>query len=244
MAGSDRRHRVVPADQVSVLIPLLLVWGGGVIVLWAILGASASDDAQLLLDPAAAAGMPWFTGLISNLGILAWTLGAVAAAAAAHIAHLGHRDSAARFLRHAAVVGALLTLDDLFQLHSSVFPKVFGLPKGAVLFVYGVGVAIWALTHAVEIVRTRWGLLFAAGVGMSLSIAVDQLSTGQDWALLAEDGAKFLGILAWAAYFTLTARDIALSVVLELRTEESTESAVALVPTQAPSQSPDEAVAA
>ncbi|NNK91405.1 MAG: hypothetical protein HKO87_03155 [Acidimicrobiia bacterium] len=208
---------MLPVDQVSVLVPLLLVWGGGVIVLWAILGASASDDAQLLLDPAAAAGMPWFTGLISNIGVLAWTLGAVAAAAAAHIAHLGQRPGAARFLRHAAAVGGLLTFDDLFQLHASVFPKVFGLPKGAVLFIYGVGVAIWALTHAEEIVRTRWGLLFAAGVAMSLSVAVDQLSTGQDWALLAEDGAKFLGILAWAAYFTLTARDIALSVVLEFR---------------------------
>lgn len=217
MARDDRRHRVIPQNQVGVLIPLLLVWGGGVVVLWAILGASASDDAQLLLDPAAAAGMPWFTGLISNLGVLAWTLGAVAAAGAAHIAHLGQRFRAAMFLRHAAVVGALLTFDDLFQLHASVFPKVFGVPKAAVLFIYGLGVAVWALTHAAEIVRTRWGLLFAAGVGISLSVAVDQVSLGQDWALLAEDGAKFLGILAWAAYFTLTARDIASSVVVELR---------------------------
>jgi hypothetical protein len=216
MARDDRRHPNVPQDQVGVLIPLLLVWGGGVIVLWAILGASASDDAQLLLDPAAAAGMPWFTGLISNLGILAWTLGAVAAAAAAHIAHLGSRDRAATFLRHAAIVGGLMTFDDLFQLHSSVFPKVFGIPKAAVLFVYGMGIAAWALTHAIEIVRTRWGLLFAAGVAMSLSIAVDQISTGQDWALLAEDGAKFLGVLSWAAYFTLTARDIASSVIADL----------------------------
>ena len=149
----------------------------------------------------------------------------------------GRRSLAAREV-------ALLTLDDLLQLHASVFPKVFGLPKGAVLFVYGLGVAIWALTHAVEIVRTRWGLLFAAGVGMSLSIAVDQLSTGQDWALLAEDGAKFLGILAWAAYFTLTARDIALSVVLELRTEESAGPSVALVPAAARSGHADDAVAA
>ncbi len=216
MAVNDRRRRVVPHDQVSVLVPLLLVWGGGVIVLWAILGASASDDAQLLLDPAAAAGMPWFTGLISNLGILAWTLGAVAAATGAHMARIGGRIAAAGFLRHAAIVGALLTVDDLFQLHASVFPKVFGIPKAGVLFVYAVGVAIWALAHAVEIVRSRWGLLFAAGVAMSLSIAVDQLSTGEDWALLAEDGAKFLGVLAWAAYFTLTGRDIAESVIGDL----------------------------
>ncbi len=219
MTREDRRHRVLPQDQVSMLIPLLLVWGGGVVVIWAVLGASASDDAQLLLDPAAAAGMPWFTGLISNLGILAWTVGTVAAGAGAHIAHLGGRASASKYLWHASVLGALLTLDDLFQLHASVFPKVFGVPKAAILFVYGVVVSVWALKHAAEIVRTRWGLLFGAGAAMALSIAVDQISSGQDWALIAEDGAKFLGILGWAAYFVLSVRDIAHSVIAELQAD-------------------------
>ena len=38
-------------------------------------------------------------------------------------------------------------------------------------------------------------------------------------ATIAEDGAKFLGILSWAAYFALTSVDIARSVLQETHTK-------------------------
>jgi hypothetical protein len=200
------------------MIPLITVWSAGVIVLWAVLRANSFNDREVLLDPAHIAGLPWYTGLISNLGVLAWTLAAVAAAGAAHIAHLGGRSGAAHFLKQATVLGTLLALDDLLQLHSSVFPKMFGVSKTMVLGMYALLGLGWAITNRREILRTRWGLLVAAGIAMGGSIVVDQLFQDRTWSLLGEDGAKFLGVLAWATYFTFTARDIASSVVRELRT--------------------------
>lgn len=214
MPTTNRQER---RAQLSALRPLVGVWLAGLVVLGGTLGTTSFDDKDVLLDPAHLAGLPWYTGLISNLGVLAWTLAAVAAAAAAHIAMLGGRDQAAHFLKQAAALGTLLALDDLLLLHSSVFPKLFGVSKTMVLAVYGCMGLAWAISNRHEIVRTRWGLLGAAGVAMGGSIVIDQLFAGASWSLVAEDGAKFMGVLAWATYFSLTARDIASSVVRELR---------------------------
>lgn len=198
------------------VVPLVVVWGLGALTITAILASYSLDDTQLLLDPTAVAGLPWYTGLISNLGVLGWTLGAVAAAGAAHVAHLGGRDSAAAFLRQGALLTALLTLDDLFQLHSSALPKLFGISKLLVLFVYALLGLTWVAVHHREILRTRWLILLGAIAPIGLSVVFDQLGTGAgDW-LVVEDAAKFLGVLAWASYFVLTARDIASSVIREL----------------------------
>jgi len=57
-------------------------------------------------------------------------------------------------------------------------------------------------------------------VAFSASVVADQLGVpglDEQGSLLAEDACKFLGVLAWAQYFTLTSADIAASIVNELR---------------------------
>ena len=70
-----------------------------------------------------------------------------------------------------------------------------------------------------DIGRTRWQVLVAALGANAMSIAVDAFihPNGFDRALLLEDGAKFLGILAWATYFVVTARDISRSAMASSR---------------------------
>lgn len=215
-AAADRR-KLRRSNQLRVVLPLTFVWAVGALVLWSTLRIGSIDDAQLLLDPTSVAGLPWYTGLISNLGVLAWTVAAVSAAAAARIAELGDRRSAARFLRQAAMLGGVLMLDDLFLLHSSVFPQALGVSKRVILLGYAVLTIAWAIANVVEIRRTRWGLLAAAGFAVAISLGVDQIAPVSDTALVAEDSAKFLGVVAWATYFALTARDIAESVVRQRR---------------------------
>jgi len=62
-------------------------------------------------------------------------------------------------------------------------------------------------------VRTRWQLLVGAVGALSCSVAIDVIGSSASGALVAEDSAKFLGILAWALYFVLGTRDIAESLV-------------------------------
>ncbi len=95
---------------------------------------------------------------------------------------------------------------------------------------------LWVLRHLDDIERTRWPLLAAAVSCLALSMVVEGL-TGNSMgprATLAEDGPKFLGVLAWAAYFALTSVDIARSVLNQTHTRRIDHGAVARVDVAAP----------
>jgi hypothetical protein len=169
----------------------------------------------LLLDPTYSGGLPWYTGLVSGIGILIWTVGACAAAAGAFVSGLGARSKAARFLAEGAVLALLLTLDDLFLLHG-VVGSALGIGKPFDLMFVPGAVMVWAATHQTELGRTRFQLLIAAGFALGCSAGAELLPGGDlGTRLLVEDGAKLLGILAWTTYFVTTANDIVRSVLAE-----------------------------
>ncbi|HBX77135.1 MAG TPA: hypothetical protein DEG43_05790 [Acidimicrobiaceae bacterium] len=217
MTTNDRRTRRTPKELIKVVVPLLLVWTIGTGVL--LLVASQPDDriAAMLLDPSFSLGNVWYTGLISNLGILGWTTAVVCALTGSWLCGLGGRLKARRFLFSGSIVGAVFLFDDLFQFHAILVPAEIGIPK-AIAESALVAIAVWwTVSNLREIGRTHTHLLLAAGVGLCGSFVVDILidpAPGNLW-LVAEDGAKFLGILAWATYFVVTARDICRSVFTE-----------------------------
>lgn len=207
--SAERRRGFAVEKQVRSLVPLVAVWAVGAVVFWWLISRNHIADEELLLDASYLAGRPWYSGLISSLGVLAWTFATVVAGAGAFIAHVGRRESATRFLVQASVLSAILTLDDLFQLHTSVFTRAFDVTKSVVVLSYLALTILWAIRNVHEIRRTRWLLLVVAGASFAASVFFDRSGTG----LLAEDAPKFFGVLAWALYFALTAGDIARSVV-------------------------------
>ncbi len=203
----DRRTNSRVANGLRPLLPLVAVWLSGAIVLWALIRQEGIPYADLVLDPAQYGRRPWYTGLVSNLGVLGWTTATVASAMGAAAAHRGGRPGAAQYLRAGASLSGLLLLDDLFQLHI-VVPRALGQPKMVFYACYAVLAAWWAVGETKELLRTRWPLLGAAVAALATSVAVDVLADGGEGALVVEDSAKFLGILAWALYFWLTTADI------------------------------------
>jgi len=188
-------------------------------LLIAITKQNAIPYEDLLLDPSQYQGRPWYTGLVSNLGVLAWTVAAAAATGGAWIANAARRHGATAMLRGGALLTTLLLLDDLFQLHIIV-PKTLGLPKVSFYGLYLVLSVWWLSSSWFELRRTRRLLLTAAVIALGCSVLFDQVAaTGGG--LVAEDSAKFLGILAWALYFVTTTRDIARSVLNELLARSS-----------------------
>lgn len=211
-------RRAGPSWQTDLrpIVPLAILWLLGSAFLLALVRQDAIPYEDLLLDPAQYDGRPWYTGLISNLGILGWTIAAVAAAGGGWIAGLGGREGASELLRGGALLSGLLLLDDLFQFHI-IIPKTVGAPKLAFYALYFVLASAWAYSNRAEFVRTRWHLLVAAVLALMISVTVDLAGDGRSTALLAEDSAKFLGILAWALYFVLSSRDINESLVAQGR---------------------------
>ncbi|MEL7155828.1 MAG: hypothetical protein AAFN30_04430 [Actinomycetota bacterium] len=203
----DRRTNTWLQRGLRSLLPLLVVWAFGSALLWILVQQDGIPYADLVLDPAQYGRRPWYVGLVSNLGILGWTTATVTSVVGAGAAVRGGRHGAAQFLRAGATLSGLLLLDDLFQLHI-VVPDTLGQPKLVFYLVYGLLGGWWALASARELLRTRWPLLVAAVFALGGSVLVDVFGHGAGAALVVEDSAKFLGILAWALYFSVTTHDI------------------------------------
>lgn len=213
----DRRRGFSTAQQLTALAPLLLVWAVGVAGLALAMLRAPDGRAELFLDPTATGQLPWWTGVYAEIGAVGWTVAAASAAFGWFVARVGGRPGAARFLRSGAALCGLYLVDAVVQLHARVLPRT-GVPKQAWLVVFGIVTAWWVLASRDELRRTRWQVLLAGGVAMAVAVAIDVgLRPRDGLGVLAEDSAKFLGILAVAAYFTFTTRDIVGSILARLR---------------------------
>lgn len=170
---------------------------------------------RLLLDANDTDGATWYTGLVTYVGVLGWASAVCAAWWAAWWCRLGGRHGAARFLGWGGVIGAYLLADDLLQLHAVLLPEL-GVPKHVVETAIVLAAVLWVATCWRELGRTRWPVLVASGAALGASVLLDAHPlVGGVGGLLMEDGAKLLGIFAWAAYFVATAADISRSVLEE-----------------------------
>jgi hypothetical protein len=197
------------------------------------IGLKDLNAEMLLKDPAQIAGLPFYAGFFSNIGILLWTFTAsVLFFCWALLKHLGTQTSPdTTFLFMAGVLSAILCWDDLFLIHEEIIPKVL-FPKGSWLhipehFVY-IGYALWGmafvfLSRTIILSKTRYTLLPVALGLLALSAILD--STGissfvkqKDLRYLIEDGLKLGGIIVWTTYFVHSAWLLCLS-KLQLQSE-------------------------
>ena len=175
-----------------------IVFGGALAVLLATFLTSRVVDyslEDLSQDPTETLDAPAYLGLLSTLGVIAWAIGLGACV-------LGWIGTGAS-MRSPFLWGGLLTLaalaDDGFRLHESYYPTV-GVGERFLGVLYAAaGVAyVWRFRPFLR--RHGAGLFAVSIVLLVLSLATDQLLE-EDAPWLTEEGAKFLGIVAWALYF-------------------------------------------
>lgn len=157
---------------------------------------------DLVRDPMAVAekhgdGRCWY-GVVSNIGVVLWCL-------AAGAGFLGSLAAPRRrpFLAIAAGLTLFLMTDDLFMLHETVFPGILGLNEKILFLGYGLTLAVWLLAWRDAILDADPGLLALALLLFALSLGQDAGLDGSgagSWHWLGEDGAKLLGINAWAVF--------------------------------------------
>ncbi len=193
----------------------MIAWSFGFFLMAVVVLQEAVPAETLLLDRVVVSGGRWYSGMITSLGILAWTVSAVACLSAAFVAKLGRRRGAQTVFSTAALWIGVLLLDDLFLLHSNVVPRFLGVPKLTMVALEAIAVVVWLAASRREVARTRWELLAASGAAFALSNVMDVFAVLDDdrWRLIIEDGSKFFGVLALAAWSVTTAADIAKSVV-------------------------------
>jgi hypothetical protein len=212
------RRRVQVGLRVASTLPV-----SGALLLWLSLQSQIPYE-DLLLDPASLGGLPWYTGLVSNLGVLGWTTATATGAFGAWVARYGGRPGAAAMLTRGSLLSGLLLFDDLFQLHVVVHP-LFGITKPMVYALYLAVALWWIVGQRHEVLRTNYEILLTAVALLGLSVIVDQaadrltglITLAPDVRLLLEDAPKFVGVLVWAQYFVVTSWAITRSIISELR---------------------------
>lgn len=194
---NDDPARAVPLGRV--------LWAVALALLGLAFAASALLDlpiAFFVRDPAATLDGHPLTGALSNLGILVWCTAAVICFFASALLGAPGR-TLARFFFWSGVLTAILLLDDFFLFHDDLAKRAFGVPQRLVEVGYVAGVGAYLLIFRRVILESKWPRLLLALSFFAASMFVDQVQHlwPSPWRIGFEDGAKFLGIVAWMAYF-------------------------------------------
>ena len=164
-------------------------------------------------DPAAIAGINPFVGIVSNIGVLFWCIGAsICLFSFFNIAdrQTNKINDYTFFLLFFGLTTLVLLLDDLFLFHEVIAPNIFHISEKYIYILYGIIVLFGIVRFRKIIFQTEWIILGLAFIFFVLSIAIDLFT---NWLILPnltylEDSFKLLGIASWVGYFVLTSFQI------------------------------------
>lgn len=150
---------------------------------------------------------PYYSGSLSNLGGIIWTVGvAVSLFAAWMLCRMGpaHAEMS-RFLLTYGVLTLILLLDDLFMIHETI-TLITGRSQKVTLLAQGLVAGWFLIRYHRLILQSRWSIMAVAMVFFSGSLVVDfDLVIFTDrFHHLFEDGSKFIGLVIWSGYGVIT----------------------------------------
>jgi hypothetical protein len=210
--GPERqRTRSLPSGRTLAVIFAFPVVTLTIAVLASWLGDIPMD--VITRDPLATAGVHPLTGLQSIIGVaIMWLAASVCFFTYGVLRVTGRGSSMATFVLWSGLLTALMAIDDQLQFHDDLIGQFVAIRERYLM----IGAVALVLAYLVifrrQILRTEWMLLVIAALLLAASIGLDYF-TGQaymaagEWTdstnlpLFLEDGAKLLGITAWAAYF-------------------------------------------
>jgi hypothetical protein len=177
------------------LLPALLVY---VLALW--LSAAAGIRTQLVIrDLAQTCDTALGVGLLSNIGYLLWISAAAIALFMGLSGVLAIRGRVRQLLVSGGLFSLLLCIDDMFLLHDRYIGSTF------LYSLYGIFALLILFRFRPQVRALGGGSFWLAVVLLGASVVIDQLQevipVPYTTLQLFEEGAKFLGIATWLAFW-------------------------------------------
>ena len=205
-------------QQLGALWKVLLYLYGPIALFFIVLDLISRSSDRITLsyftrDIAALGHLPFFAGLVSQLGGLLWSATLTLCAFSLFILRKQNPDStsARRLLLWAILLTAVLLFDDYFQLHEEIGPDYLHISEKVIELGYVVIGLIFLLANFGEIMSSEYLLLGLALVLFGGSAFLDgahldkfdQYSVffSEQFQTFLEDGLKFVGIATWLTYF-------------------------------------------
>lgn len=144
--------------------------------------------------------LPFFTGWLSNVGIVGWFVSAAVLLVGAQVSHRRGQRRVAAFAGGAGAISLLLGTDDLFMLHDGAIAS----GEEALLLLWLTLALTWAVSFRRELAKdANLPLLVLTAVFFGHSVVTDLLTNSV--LVVHEDASKLAGILLWAAWAWSTA---------------------------------------
>ena len=205
---APERSRLLP-----VAVRVVPIWAAVVGGFAALALVGEMSAAELFRDPVAFLDAPFYTGIVSNVGVLLWCACTAICLFVVPLARRApHPRYPAGFFGAGAALTAWLLADDGLLLHEQVFPVHLGLPAEACLLIGLLGICAFVAAFRREILAGDWPMLAAAlgcfGLSVGLDLLDDLAGLSLPGAIILEDGAKLLGIALWTSYFAVAGFDV------------------------------------
>lgn len=166
-------------------------------------------------DVTAVVNAPFYTGALSQVGILLWCASASVCLLTAIVLHrVSYNWNTKAFICCVGLLTAVLMLDDAFQIHERIAPRYLDLSSKVLFILYGAITMAVLVTFRHLILRTDYILLGISLGFLAASVAFDTIHDYGLFSLLGvksegvkyllEDGFKLLGIVGWCAYCART----------------------------------------
>jgi hypothetical protein len=177
------------------LLPALVVY---VFALW--LSAAAGVNAQLVIrDLAQTCDTALGVGLLSNLGYLLWISAAAIALFSGLSGVVAVRGRLRQLLISGGLFSLLLCIDDMFLLHDRYVGSAF------LYSLYAIFALLILFRFRAQVSALGGGSFLLAVALLGASVVIDQLQEviplPYTTLQLYEEGAKFLGIATWLAFW-------------------------------------------
>ncbi|MEM1213676.1 MAG: hypothetical protein AAGI68_15410 [Planctomycetota bacterium] len=217
--GTGGRVPRLPERWRKLAVGLGIVFVGYVAVMTLVIAVKLAFHApsnKLTDDISSLAGLPFYTGMFSLLGIKFWAIaGTIALFSGVMLSCADRGLRAGSFFLVAALISFWLGMDDAFRLHETVLPSMLGVDEKLVLAFYVFGMLAFVAAFLGTIRRSEYLLLGIAGFLFAMSLVVDVTEsigplTGMIYPGIVEDSFKLTGILAWAVYLGHSALGIVL----------------------------------
>lgn len=167
---------------------------------WVMEGIAGVPADYMTEDALQTADLPFYTGLLSNLGAMLW-------AAAAALCFLGaywtwKTGRVFWFYLGSGLITAWCGLDDLLLFHDQFLRYYVGIPEKPIFAAYVILFGAFLLVFLKDILREpSSSIWFCAWGCLGASMLIDVLVPYGHMETFAEDVVKFAGIGFWLAYF-------------------------------------------
>ncbi|MCU0390544.1 MAG: hypothetical protein MUE81_05465 [Thermoflexibacter sp.] len=200
-------------------LPMLFLYALALLLLFVVFISSKTMDidiAQFMGDMQQLGNLQFYSGIITNLGVFLWVVGGIVNFFTFLVIGKYESNQQANYLLLSCLISFILAIDDFFMFHERWAYRYFSINEKYVLLSYMILIIYYLIAYRAIILKNNFVFLILSLGLFGFSVVADlswEKVFGKESVhgianFLVEEGAKFLGLMTWAIYHTISSKDL------------------------------------